>query len=109
MKRVLIAWDWEATGIWWYCSAQERGDDADALFSDLLSHELIVELKRWNDSADGLYGPRILPVDRDKVAQASFWLRGRELAERVQMELGSAWEVVYQNSEGSQNWGIPRK
>ena len=104
---MLIAWDWGAHGIWWVLTREEKetpaprgrrsgtGDTSDnppdrpdrpRPWSDRLSGELLDDLQAWNDAcaADNTSSP----VQQE---------RGRELAIRVQDELGTGdWEVLYE-------------
>jgi hypothetical protein len=96
-KRVLIDWDWAASGIWLIrtgCAVEPR---------DLLSPELVDDLKRWNDEGDEIYGSC---STRGAVAAwaAEFWSRAPGLAERVQDELGPDWEVLYNSSYEAGGW-----
>lgn len=99
-RRVLIDWDYGAHGIWWVLTRQElqaRGphgrpgstapaaQPAQAMpWRDRLSGALLDDLQRWNDAcANGAADRRLLE-------------RGRDLAIRVQDELGAdGWEVLY--------------
>jgi hypothetical protein len=101
-RRVVIGWDWGARGIWWVLTREEREapappgrwsgtpppgrPDRPRPWSDRLSGELLDDLQAWNDAcaADGAS-----PQGQQE--------RGRELAIRVQDELGTdGWEVLYQ-------------
>lgn len=103
----MIDWDWAATGIWtvltpeemaapappgrWIAATPEPGDRHRA-WRGLLSDELIDELQAWNDRGEqvmGIDGEE--HTDQERVA---FWARGRELAARVQQQLGPEYEVV---------------
>jgi hypothetical protein len=110
--RVLIAWDWEADGVWWLPVRSGTGRSEDRTentirkphaWSDLLSAELIDALKMWNDSADLLYGPKSDPTGMEE-AKVKFLESGRRLAERVQSELGPQWQVLYQEANGAWTW-----
>jgi hypothetical protein len=98
---VLIDWDYGAHGIWWVLTRQEKEAPAPAgrwsgeapaaqqqrrrPWSDRLTSELLDDLQEWNDAWDSN------DVDSRVLQQ-----RGRELAIRVQDELGTAgWEVLY--------------
>ena len=101
-RRVLIGWDYGARGIWWVLTKEEREapappgrwsgtpppgrPDRPKPWSDLLSGELLDDLHAWNDAcAAAGANPQALQE------------RGRELAIRVQDELGTDdWEVLYQ-------------
>jgi hypothetical protein len=99
---VLIGWDYGARGIWWVLTKEEKEApvppgrrtgtqppdqyDRPRPWSDRLSGELLDDLQAWNDAgaADG--------ANRQALQE-----RGRELAIRVQDELGTDdWEVLYQ-------------
>jgi hypothetical protein len=106
-RRVLIAWDYGAGGIWWVLTREEKQAPAPAgrwsgtpprrsgeqrsgerprPWSDRLSAGLLDDLQRWNDDWDH--------AGIDPVALQE---RGRDLAIRVQDELGTGdWEVLYQ-------------
>jgi hypothetical protein len=99
-RRVLIAWDYGAHGIWWVLTREEKeapGRQPGARppgpaerarpWSDRLSAGLLEDLQQWNDDWDHKKDP-------DRLAQQE---RGRDLAIRVQDELGTGgWEVLYQ-------------
>jgi hypothetical protein len=99
---VLIGWDYGAHGIWWVLTKEEMEapappgrwngipppdrNDRPRPWSDRLSGELLDDLQAWNDACavDG--------ADLQALQE-----RGRELAIRVQDELGTdGWEVLYQ-------------
>jgi len=99
---VLIAWDIGAHGIWWVLTKEEMaapvapgswsGNPPPDLphrpkpWSDRLSAGLLGDLHEWNDAWD-VQDPSSEALDE----------RGRELAVRVQDELGTVgWEVLYQ-------------
>jgi hypothetical protein len=99
---VLVAWDVCAHGIWGVLTKEEMeaparpgawtGTPPPGLphrprpWSDRLSGDLLAELQEWNDAWD--------IEDPDSRALQE---RGRELASRVQDELGTdGWEVLYQ-------------
>ena len=100
-RRVLIDWDYEACGIWLVLSAEElaapappghwSGEpppgwrDRPRPWSNRLSSGLLDDLREWNDAccAEG--------ADHRALQE-----RGRQLADRVQGELGAdGWEVLY--------------
>ena len=106
-RRVLIAFDYCADGIWWVATKQEieapyeewsrLTSEQHRLTShrpwgDLLSDQLLDDLKTWNDCWDFT-----ITQDNDEdVPDEVLEERGRELAIRVQDELGTdGWEVVY--------------
>lgn len=102
-KTVVIDWDWGATGIWSVSpparptasessgSAVSAGDRHRA-WRGLLTDHLIDALQVWNDDGDLVMGRGAHEhTDEDRIA---FWTRGRRLAEQVQEELGSEYEVV---------------
>jgi hypothetical protein len=100
----MIAWEYRCHGIKWVSTKEEQtAPDPFALekvqrpgkppiprpWPERLSEPLISDLKVWNDSW-GLYGFADLEVVRELQEQ------GRELAIRVQDELGTdEWEVLY--------------
>jgi hypothetical protein len=105
-RQVLIDWDWGASGIW-----SVRGPDEDVVLSPgstwgphvppsdrhqawrgLLSDELIDELQAWNDHGDIVMGRNA--HRRTEEERVAFWARGRQLAERVQQQLGHDYEVI---------------
>ena len=59
---------------------------------ELLSGDLVSDLKAWNDTADSLFGGQV--EEDDKQGIASFWSAADQLAERVQDQLGDGWEVL---------------
>jgi len=105
---VLIDWDYCAPGIWWILTKEEmeapprgRGSGGTAPprtgkprpWSDRLTAELLDDLQTWNDSWDTGKDSR----KDEKVTVRALQERGRELAIRVQDELGTdGWEVLYQ-------------
>jgi hypothetical protein len=99
---VLIGWDYGAHGIWWVLTREEKEapvwpgrrtgvpsagrHNRPRPWSDRLSAGLLGELQAWNDAwtTEGA----------DPLALQE---RGRDLAIRVQDELGTdGWEVLYQ-------------
>jgi hypothetical protein len=104
-RRVLIDWDWGASGIWLAAdpsrpfspvSAGHWGphvppSDRHAAWRGLLSDSLIDRLQTWNDDGDlfmGRYAHK--HDDQERIA---FWARGRDLAKEVQEQLGDSYEV----------------
>jgi hypothetical protein len=106
---VLIDRDYGASGIWWAPAKEEheapapRGghwtgtlppgwDERPRAWSDRLTGELLDDLQAWNDSWDN--NPD-LRANEEATARA-LQEQGRELAIRVQDELGTdGWEVLY--------------
>ena len=103
-RRVLISWDYGASGIWWVLTREEkefpatadrwsgtpppRQEDRRGPWSGRLSSRLLYDLQAWND-AWTVAGADIRALQE----------RGRDLAIRVQDELGTdGWEVLYQMS-----------
>lgn len=99
---MLIGWDYGAHGIWWVLTKEEKEapappgrwsstpppgrHDRPRPWSDRLSGELLGDLQAWNDACAV-----------DGAAASVLQERGRELAIRVQDELGTdGWEVLYQ-------------
>jgi hypothetical protein len=101
-RRVLIDWDYGAHGIWWVLTKEEkeaptpRGghrtdtrppgwDERPRPWSDRLTSELLDDLQAWNDN-----------WDNEDADPGTLQVQGRELAIRVQDELGTdGWEVLY--------------
>jgi hypothetical protein len=99
-RRVLIDWDYGAHGIWQVLTKEEKEAPAPpgrwggvapshppqrGPWSDRLSSELLSDLQEWNDAWDS--------NDADI---RSLQELGRDLAIRVQDELGTdGWEVLY--------------
>jgi hypothetical protein len=107
--RVLIAFDYHADGIWWVSTKEEKeaptyeewsrltralyGPTGPPAWGDLLSDQLLDDLKAWNDAHDHT----IVQEDEEAAPGGVLEERGRELAIRVQTELGTeGWEVLYQ-------------
>jgi hypothetical protein len=106
-RRVLIAFDYQADGIWLVATKEEieapyegwsrltreqHRPTSHRPWGDLLSDQLIDDLKAWNDSWDFT----IVQDDEEDVPEEVLYERGRELAIRVQGELGTdGWEVLY--------------
>ena len=106
---MLIDWDYRAHGIWWILTKEEmeapapRGghwaggapappDSRPRPWSDRLSAGLLDDLQAWNDSWVSGGDPQ---GGRDVTVRAR-QEQGRELAIRVQGELGTdGWEVLY--------------
>jgi hypothetical protein len=104
---VLIDWDYCAHGIWrvltkeekeaparghWAVGAAPRPDGRSRPWSDRLSAGLLDDLQAWNDSWDTGKDPW---KDGEATVRA-LQEQGRELAIRVQDELGTdGWEVLY--------------
>jgi hypothetical protein len=105
-RRVLIDWDYCANGIWWVTTKEEmeappppgrwagtRPQDRAGRprpWSEWLSVGLLDDLQEWNDAWDG-DGWGDEAADLRALRE-----RGRDLAVRVQDELGTEdWEVLY--------------
>jgi hypothetical protein len=105
---VLIAFDHCADGIWWVSTKEEqealtyeewsrltRGQhkvSSHRAWGDLLSDQLLDDLKAWNDSQDFT----IVQEDEEDAPDQVLDERGRQLAIRVQDELGTdGWEVLH--------------
>lgn len=107
---MLIDWDYSASGIWWVSTKQEHEapapqgahwtatpppgwDKRPRAWSDQLTGELLDDLQAWNDSWDH-HNPDLRT--NEKATVRALQERGRELAVRVQDELGTdGWEVLY--------------
>ena len=103
-RRLLIDWDWGASGIWKVLTREEfmvppspgrwTGVPPPAsvtrprAWGDLLSAELMDDLQQWNDDCGR--------AERHGGQTAGLTERGRLLAIRAQDELGTqGWEVLY--------------
>jgi hypothetical protein len=109
-RRVLIGWDYAARGIWRVLTRQEKeglvppgrwsgtppqgSHERPRPWSDRLSGGLLDDLRAWNDAcAAADAGARATAG----AAPDGLQERGRDLAIRVQDELGTdGWEVLYQ-------------
>jgi hypothetical protein len=99
VRRCLIAWDYEASGIWMIRSGTPSPSTPP--LRDLLPSELLDELKRWNDWGVQLFNGRVVEPD---AAQVVRWRAAKlDLATRVQDELGDRWEVLYEEG-GAWSW-----
>ena len=104
---MLIAFDYQADGIWWV-SPKEVQEAATyekwrrackALYGPSgepppwrLSGQVLVDLQAWNDAHDYTIFQEGEEILEDEVLEE----QGRELAIRVQNELGTeGWEVLY--------------
>ena len=107
-QRVLLAFDYHADGIWWVSTKEEKeaatyaewsrltralhGPSGGPPWGGLLSHQVLGDLKAWNDAHDYTIFQEDEEILDDEVLED----RGRELAFRVQNELGTeGWEVFY--------------
>lgn len=98
MRRCLVSWDHEATGIWLVSSEHSRCQPA---LRDALPPALREDLKRWNDQGAQLFDGRVVVPDQEQVAR---WrATARELAEQAQDALGAEWEVLYEDA-GAWTW-----
>lgn len=98
VRRCLISWDYEASGIWLLPS--DPGACEPSL-GRLLSPALHDDLKRWNDWGSQLFNGRVIEPDEEQVAR---WrVMELDLAERAQDELGEDWEVLYADA-GALTW-----
>lgn len=106
---MLVAWDACADGIWWVSPKEEKEAPTyeewrracRALYGpsgqppslrELLSGQLLGDLKAWNDSCDWASRHRYGEIAEEEALEQ----QGRELAIRVQNELGTeGWEVLY--------------
>jgi hypothetical protein len=107
---MLIAFDYHASGIWQVATKEEMAASSYEEWSaltrsqrqparaaphrplrDLLSDQLLDDLKAWNDSCDFT-----MVQDDELLDDEVLDERGRALAVRVQNELGTdGWEVFY--------------
>ncbi len=112
INRVLIDWDLEASGIWLLPSytlptgspvrSEESDESSSRPWRELLSSELLANLRAWNDRGDHLFGGRANEPD-DKSRRA-FRDEARALASCVQTELGDGWEVLYVEPGRAWTW-----
>lgn len=117
-QRVLIDWDFSAHGIWKILSPVELSAPLPAggtwgpapaetarprPWSDCLSSALLDPLQGWNDAGEVLLGRRESSQVTDPLIDA-FYALAAELAERVQQELGSDYEVLHITPNGSWRW-----
>jgi hypothetical protein len=110
-RRVLICWEYGASGLGWVSTKEEHEAPehkwswlAQAQrpgrphthheFSERLTRKLRDDLQAWNDAWDSDHTP---PEEEKEAAARALQEQGRELAVRVQDELGTdGWEVLYQ-------------
>jgi hypothetical protein len=104
--RVLIDWDWAATGIWSVTSPEELSapapprrwmngrprQDRHQAWRGLLSDDLISALQAWNDHGEAVMGSTAHQHTQEE--RVKFWTQGRELAAQVQEQLGLNYEVA---------------
>lgn len=99
MRRCLIAWDYEASGIWLIPTRPATG--CKPALRSLLSPELHEDLKRWNDWAVQLFNGRVMVPDEEHAAR---WrVMQHDLAVRAKDELGAEWDVLYED-RGAWTW-----
>jgi hypothetical protein len=112
-RRALVDWDYGAHGLWLVLSPEElrappptggtwgpyvaSAESEPRPWSDELSDDLLDDLKRWNDECGEM------AVRGDETSLRDEFARARPLAERVQQQLGSEWEVLY-TSGGAWHW-----
>jgi len=104
-KRVLVDWEWGGDGLSLVLSSEELEaqppvgarwrpykptDVQSRAWSGELSEELLDDLQLWNDEMG------VASASDPNLAEA-LRTRVRPLAERVQEELGSEWEVLYES------------
>lgn len=89
--RLLIAWDYAASGIWTVSGSSGRAATYE------LGAELTARIQEWNNQGERLDAcPAPFP--------AEFWSEARALASAVQQRLGAGWEVLYQDPTGAWTW-----
>lgn len=107
-KRVVIDWDWGASGIWsvrapdepwmppeaggWVAHVRESDHDRHQAWRGVLSDDLIDALQAWNDRGAEVWGVR--GHEHTDEERAEFWDQGSLLAAQTQQQLGSDYEVV---------------
>jgi hypothetical protein len=115
-RRVLIDWDFGAHGIWTIHSPEQvsaplsRGKwapyepprDRPRSWSDLLPGALLDALDGWNHEGETLGRRRATNLELEAFRQC-----GAELAQRVQQELGSGYEVLHVLVGGAWHWVHP--
>lgn len=116
-RRVLIDWDYAASGIWTILTPEELRAPAPPgrrsgtslppsrprAWADRLSGDLLDALEAWNRHGDTLYsGTEATQADR-----AAFWRQAADLAERVQDQLGPGYEVLHRTVDGAWKWVRP--
>jgi hypothetical protein len=115
-RRVLIDWDFGAHGIWTVLSPEERSAprppgklapyepprDHSRPWSGLLSNTLLDALDGWNAEGEVLGRKRTPGLELKAFRQ-----RGTELAQHVQQELGSGYQVLYVVAGGAWRWVLP--
>lgn len=91
-------WDYAADGIW---NVRLSGaGDGSGRWSELLSEGLLAALHVWNMAGELRDRQRA----RSEPLPDIFYVAARWLAERVQEELGSRWEVLWVGPEGAWHW-----
>lgn len=106
-KRVVVVWDWGATGIWsvrdpdeqrtpipggaWLPYTPPVDKDRHRAWRGLLSDDLIDALQAWNDRGDLFMGRQAHQhTDQER---ADYWAVGERLAKQAQQELGTDYDV----------------
>jgi hypothetical protein len=78
---------------YWTGTAPPRPNERPRAWSDRLSEELLDDPQAWNDSWYNHHAAR----ENDEITARTLQEQGRDLAVRVQNELGTdGWEVLYQ-------------
>jgi hypothetical protein len=113
---VLIDWDFGAHGIWKVLSPEElsaprppgkwapyeRPRDRPRPWSDQLQGALLDALDGWNAEGEMLGRRRATDLELEAFRQ-----HGAELAQSVQQELGSGYQVLYVVAGGAWRWVQP--
>ena len=114
-RRVLIDWDYAASGIWTILSPEELHAPArpgrweagrpstPRPRADRLPETLLDALEAWNRDGESL-GRAAPATDAQWTA---FWERAADLAEQVQDQLGPDYEVLHQRVDGAWQWVHP--
>jgi len=116
-RRVLIDWDYAASGIWTVLSVEElrapappgrwsatRGPRSNRRpWADHLSEDLREALFAWNEDGEALDRR----ANATAAERAAFWHRAADLAERVQDQLGPDYEVFHRTLDGAWKWARP--
>ena len=114
LRRALIDWDWEATGLWYdnrtFAHTQRmlpNGTIDGPPRSDLeeagrelagLSEQTRADLKRWNLLGEELLG--VAPPPDAEKRLPGFYAEKERLAELVANELGPKWTVSWVDADG---------
>lgn len=88
MRRCLINWEYESSGIW---LLPGNPNACQPSLGGLPSPVLSADLERWNEWAERLFNGRVIELDKEQVVRSE--AMKLDLAERAQDGLGEEWEV----------------